>query len=69
MHRGQEAQHGVGGDVEPLRLRIVPGLRHHDHLRARGPRDPGHLGLTGRNPAAVAQRAAAGPVPRPVTSS
>lgn len=32
MDRGQEPQDGAGGEVSPLRPRMVPGLRHHDHL-------------------------------------
>ncbi len=35
MDRGRELQDSAGAEVSPLRLRIVPGLRHHDHLLAR----------------------------------
>jgi hypothetical protein len=43
MRRRQEPQHGCGGDVGPLRLGIMPGLRDHDDLRVHGLRDPGRL--------------------------
>src|SRR6185437_14319522 len=33
LHRFQEAQDCAGGDAGPLRLRVMPGLGHHDNLR------------------------------------
>ena len=36
MDRGQLPQDAAGGEVSPLRLRIVPGPGHRDHLRAPG---------------------------------
>ena len=45
LDRFQEAQDCAGGDAGPLRLRVMPGVGHHDDLRAKGAGDPVALRL------------------------